>query len=335
MGERLEVIGTATVPWLPPSHDFRPHLAALARRAERHGFTGLLVFYDHLVLDPWVVAGLLLQETSTLVPLVAVQPYAVPPFTAAKTIAGLTSLYRRRVDLNIITGAAPEELDQIGDPLDHDGRYARAAEYATLLRRLLGSDEPLTWNGEHYRFRALRINTELPRHLLPRVFVPGSSEASRRLGDQVGHVTITHPEPVDLFAASFAASHRDSVLEMGIRVGLVARPTAEEAWAAALDGHRVDRAARLRTLLKRESESDWNRRLARLASEADVHDDVYWTGLYSTGRTGAPVLVGGYEQVAGYLDRYRALGVSKLLLTKVDTEDDFRHAGAVLSLLDR
>ncbi len=95
----------------------------------------------------------------------------------------------------------------------------------------------------------------------------------------------------------------------------------------------MTRAARLRTLLKRESGSDWNRRMAMLASEADVHDDVYWTGLYSTGRTGAPVLVGGYHEVAGYLGRYLALGVTKLLLTRVDTDDDFRHTRTVLELL--
>ncbi|WP_049718795.1 LLM class flavin-dependent oxidoreductase [Streptomyces caatingaensis] len=186
-----------------------------------------------------------------------------------------------------------------------------------------------------YRYRKLRINGRLPGRLLPRIFVPGSSEASRSLVDRIGHVTLTHPEPVDRFAENFAAARKASGLEMGIRVGLIARRTAEEAWAAALENHRVDRAARLRTLLKRESESDWNRRLARLASEADVHDGVYWTGLYSAGRTGAPLLVGSYDQVTEYLERYISLGVTKLLLTKVDTEEEFRHARTVLTRLDK
>jgi alkanesulfonate monooxygenase len=331
----IEVIGTATLSWLPPTHDARPALAALAQRAESHGFDGLLIFYDHMVLDPWAVAGVLMQHTSTLVPLVAMQPYTLPPFTAAKMISSLTSLYRRRVDLNVVTGAAPEELDQIREPLDHDGRYARATEYVALLRRLLSSDRPLTWNGDHYQFRNLRINTKLPEHLQPRIFVAGSSTANRHLAEQVGHAVITHPEPVDRFAAGFASDRAESAPELGIRVGLVARPTGEEAWAEALDGHQVDRAARLRMLLKRESQSDWNRRMALIAAEADVHDDVYWTGLYRTGRTGAPVLVGSYDQVAAYLQRYIALGVTKLLLTKVDTEDEFRHTSVVLNRLTK
>jgi alkanesulfonate monooxygenase SsuD/methylene tetrahydromethanopterin reductase-like flavin-dependent oxidoreductase (luciferase family) len=329
----LEIIGTATLPWLPPTHDQRPQLATLAERAERNGFTGLLIFYDHIVLDPWAVGGVLMQHTSELVPLVAMQPYTMPPFNAAKTISSLTSLYRRRVDLNVITGAAPEELDQVGEALDHDQRYARATEYVALLKLLFSSEQPVSWSGDHYQYRNLRINTCLPAHLRPRIFVAGSSAANRRFAEAVGDVTITHPEPVDTFAETFAAARRDSGLDMGIRVGLVARPTAKEAWTVALADHKVDRAARLRTLLKRESPSDWSRRMALLAAEADVRDEVYWTGLFSTGRTGAPLLVGSYDQVAAYVERYLALGVTKLLLTKVDTDDEFHHARTVLARL--
>jgi alkanesulfonate monooxygenase SsuD/methylene tetrahydromethanopterin reductase-like flavin-dependent oxidoreductase (luciferase family) len=331
----IEVIGTATLPRGAPAQQYHSWLAASARRAENHGFTGLLIFYDHLSLDPWAMTGVLLAHTSSLVPLVAMQPYTMPPPTAAKMISSLARLYHRRIDINVVTGAAPEELDQVGETLDHDRRYTRAAEYVTLLQQLLSSDEPVTAGSEHYRYRSLRINAALPEPLRPRVFVAGSSEANRRLAEQVGEVMITHPEPVDMFAANFVAVRRDSRRDIGIRVGLVARETDEQAWAVALQDHHVDRAARLRTLLKRESQSDWNRRMAWLASTADVHDEVYWTGLYSTGRTGAPQLVGSYDRVAEYLDRYLALGVSKLLLTRVDTEDEFTHCAAVLAQLGR
>lgn len=51
-----------------------------------------------------------------------------------------------------------------------------------------------------------------------------------------------------------------------------------------------------------------------LASEADVYDDVYWTGLYRTRRRAAP-LWGSYDKVARY--------------PYWDAEEDFQHAGAV------
>lgn len=331
--QTLEVFGTATVPRLPPTYEFHPWLSGLSERAQRYGLTGLLVFYDHMILDPWTVATVVLQQSRSLVPLVAMQPYSLPPYTAAKIIASLVSLYRRRIDLNIVTGAAPEELDQIGNELDHDQRYTRATEYVTLLRHLLSTEGPVTWEGEHYRLRGIQLNCHLPEDLRPHIFVAGSSESARRLGEEAGDVMITHPEPVAIFAETFVAAREKSERDIGVRVGIVARETGEEAWTVALEDHQVDRAARLRTLLKRESQSDWNRRLATLAAEADVHDGVYWTGPYSTGRTGAPFLVGSYTDVAAYLDRYFDLGVSKLLLTTVNTEDQFRHTEAVLSRL--
>lgn len=333
MKNHLEVFGTATVPHLPSAYHSQPWLAGLAHRAEKYRFTGLLIFYDHMTLDPWVVAGVILQQSATVTPLVALQPYTLPPFTAAKLISSMASVYRRRIDLNIVTGAAPRELGQVGDELDHDQRYARAAEYVDLLRRLLTSEEPVNWDGTHYRYRGLLLNARLPDQLLPRIFVAGSSNASRHLAAQVGHVMITHPEPVELFARGFIAARENSGQEIGVRIGLLARNTDEEAWTAALEDHPVDRAARLRTLLKRDSPSDWNRRLARLAAESDVYDDVYWTGLYNTDLTAAPTLVGSYKRVAEYLGAYIALGVTKLLLAKVDTEEDFRHAHAVLAQL--
>jgi hypothetical protein len=48
---------------------------------------------------------------------------------------------------------------------------------------------------------------------------------------------------------------------------------------------------------------------------------------------GLPALDGSYDEVAAYLDRYLALGVTKLLLTKVDSEEEFGHTREVLSRL--
>ncbi|GLL03746.1 LLM class flavin-dependent oxidoreductase [Dactylosporangium matsuzakiense] len=335
----FDVYGTALEPH-PDQRNTLRYLGDVAQLAERHGFEGLLSFYNHRNLDPWMVAATLLHTTTTLVPLVAVQPYAVGPLTTAKMVHTLSSLHGRRVDVNLITGAAKEELVQIGDTIDHDQRYARAMEHMQVVSSLLGSNEPFNHDGAHYRFRGLRADAALDPQLHPRVFVAGASEAGRKAAFAVGDVAVTHPEPVQLFAEGFLASHAAAVRaaarqppRVGIRVGLVARPTSEEAWEFARTQYVADRYTRLKMSMRKKSDSVWSRQMAALATEGDVYDEVYWTGAYRSDQGFAPLLVGDYEQVAQYLAEYLTLGVSTVLLAAVYSEEDFRHVDRVLTLL--
>ncbi|MFJ9517213.1 LLM class flavin-dependent oxidoreductase [Kitasatospora sp. NPDC101801] len=313
-----------------------PHgLAALreiSRAAEAHGVTGLLAFYNHRNPDPWLVASAVLGCTDRLVPLVAAQPYAAPPFTVAQLIHTLTTLYGRRVDLNLITGATGAELRQVGETADGEERYRRAAEYVTVVRRLLTEEGPVAFAGDHYRYEGLRMNTPLAPELLPRVFLAGSSPAALATARTVADVAITHPEPVDRFAEDYARALAGGP-RIGIRVGLLARPTAAEAWAVARETYRETRASRLTTAARRTQGSDWSRRLAVLATEGDVYDDVYWTGAYRSDKGTLPLLVGSYREVADYVARYHRAGARVLVLGNAGTAEDFRHAGAVFAEL--
>ncbi|MCS7483582.1 LLM class flavin-dependent oxidoreductase [Umezawaea endophytica] len=332
MSHTFAVYGTA-LPGRPTADNSLLTIGALAERAERYGYEGLLVFHNHENIDPWVVAATTLGATTTLVPLVAAQPYAMPPFTAAKTIHALSSLHGRRVDVNLITGGIKGELDQVGDVLDHDERYARAMEYTTVVRALLSSDEPLTHDGRFYRFSGLRTFSRLPPDLMPKVFVAGSSDASRAVAAAVGDVAVTHPEPLDKFAAEFVPSRAAAGHGLGIRIGLIARETDDEAWSVARAGHVADRRSRHMTVLKTRSESDWNRRMAVLATSGETYDDVYWTGAYRADKGLMPQLVGSYDRVTEYLDGYLSLGVGTVLLGGVLTEEEFHHNDVVLSRL--
>jgi alkanesulfonate monooxygenase SsuD/methylene tetrahydromethanopterin reductase-like flavin-dependent oxidoreductase (luciferase family) len=305
-----------------------------AQRAEQYGISGLLAFYNHRSLDPMVVAATILQHTKAMTPLIALQPYAMTPFTAAKAIWSLTSLHRRRIDVNLITGATKAELDEIGEQLDHDERFLRATEYMTVVRALLSSDEPLTHEGRFYRYRALRLNSRLDPELRPRTFVAGSSSAGQRMAAAVADVAITHPEPVQQFAEAFLGEGRHGQ-RIGIRVGLVARATDEEAWSAARSLYAEDRSARLKTAMRKKSESEWIKRLAHLATAEGVYDEVYWTGAFRADKGNMPVLVGSYRKVADYLERYLDLGVSTVILGGGFGEEDFEHASTVLADLRR
>ncbi|MEK8174691.1 LLM class flavin-dependent oxidoreductase [Streptomyces sp. M19] len=159
----------------------------------------------------------------------------------------------------------------------------------------------------------------------------GSSEAGRKAAEEVADVAVTHPEPLTSFAGDFATARAG--LRIGIRIGLLARATDEEAWLAAREHYPSDRRSYLKTVMRQKSESDWSRRLARLTLADETYDDVYWTGAYRADKGSTPLLVGSYERVAEYLDRYLALGVSHVLLGGLFTEEEFRHSAVVLSQL--
>jgi len=171
--------------------------------------------------------------------------------------------------------------------------------------------------------------SRLDPEVLPRTFVAGSSPAGQRMAAAVADVAITHPEPVAQFADTFLGSRKGQ--RTGIRVGLVARATEEEAWSAARTLYSEDRGARLKTAMRKKSESEWIRRLAHLATEEGVYDEVYWTGAFRADKGNMPVLVGSYRKVADYLERYLALGVSTVILGGGFGEEDFEHAAVVLA----
>ncbi|WP_051707207.1 MULTISPECIES: LLM class flavin-dependent oxidoreductase [unclassified Streptomyces] len=331
----LEVYGTMEAPHADAG-DSLGHIAGLARRAEKHRLDGLLVFYNHRSPDPWAVASAILHSTERLVPLVAVQPYSLPPFTAAKLIHTLSTLHRRRVDINLITGATEADLAQLGEGLGHDERYARAEEFCDVLMALLSTDKALDHDGRFYRYASLRTHSFLEPEHRPRVFVAGSSSAGVRAAAAVADVAVTHPEPVARFAETLA-ERGPARARPAIRVGLIARATDEEAWAVARARYPEDRRSRAMTLMRTHARSDWSRRLARLATatEDGTYDEVYWTGAYRANRDSMPLLVGSHQRVADYLERYVATGVSTVLLGALATEEDFQHAVAVLSRVRR
>lgn len=319
-----------TAPRSDASPDCADQLRAHFRLAEEHGFTGSLIFYGHNTLDPWSVASVMLHHTERLVPLVAVQPNAYPPHTTAKMLASLTLLHDRRIDLNLVTGAAANELAQLGDAIDHDERYLRLGEYAEVLDAFIASPSPVHHKGRFYEYSGAQMHTALHERVRPRVFVAGASEASRTLAAKLGATSVTHPVPV----SQFEAAPTDLAGPVGIRIGVLARPTADAARAEAEGRYVLSRESSIRTLKRTTSESVWARNIAELAVARESYDEVYWTTAFRSGAASYPMLVGTYEQVSSYLKEYLDLGVSSIILAGMQTEEEFRHFDQVRKAIE-
>ncbi|MER5527208.1 LLM class flavin-dependent oxidoreductase [Streptomyces sp. NPDC002677] len=309
----------------------RERLTVCAEQSEKAGWSGVLVPHNLHEVDPWLIAAALGAATTRLTPLLAVQPACLPPHTAAALAAGYAALYGRPVHFNLVAGARDDEMRAIGDTLSHDERYDRLRQYGRVLRALLRG-ERVDESGPYYRYAGYSL-VPRPEILAEcRIFVAGSSEASLRTAVDVADVVVTHPAP-------FADWHRDFLVplrakgytrEVGIRIGLLGRPTAAEAWQVARERFPESWLGQQETLLKTRSPNVWSRELARRAvSEETAPGAPYWLGAFASGKASAPFLVGSYGEVAEQLADYVRAGAGHVLLNGC-SEEEFPHIRAIV-----
>src|SRR5580692_6898490 len=122
----------------------------VAHWSEDAGCEGILVYTDNSLVDPWLVAQIVIQNTKKLCPLVAVQPAYMHPYSVAKMVSSLGHLYGRRIYLNMVAGGFKNDLAALNDTTPHDKRYARLVEYTTIIEELLRGSSPVTYHGEFY-----------------------------------------------------------------------------------------------------------------------------------------------------------------------------------------
>jgi len=296
-----------------PSHGtggsaYTRRIAEIARWSEAWGYTGILVYTDNSLLDPWLVAHLIVQNTERLSPLVAVQPVYMHPYAVAKLVTSFADLHGRRLYLNMVAGGFTNDLVALNDGTPHDRRYDRLVEYTRVITDLLATAGPVSFEGEFYLIDKVRLTPPLPRALVPGVFVSGSSEAGLAAARMVGGVAVKYPKP-----PSEEETPAESGLALGIRVGIIARASTEEAWATAHARFPEDRRGQLtHQLAMKTSDSVWHREL----SERDraQEESPYWLVPFQNYKTFCPYLVGSYERVGEELARYRGLGYRTLIL---------------------
>jgi alkanesulfonate monooxygenase len=289
--------------------EYRRQVRSVAQWSEAAGCTGMLIYTDNSIADPWLVADCVLRETTQLCPLVAVQPVYMLPYAAAKMVASLAFLHDRRIWLNMLAGGFRNDLLALGDETPHDDRYARTTEYAQLMRLLLESREPVRFNGRFYTARGLSLAPPIPADLQPGWLMSGSSPAGRAAAAAIGAVAVEYPEPPDRAPPTDYAGPR------GIRVGIIARDTAEEAWRVAWDRFPDDRRGRLsHALAMKTSDSTWHRTLSDLAQAQRAESSPYWLWPFEQHRTFCPYLVGDFATVAREIARYLQLGYRSFIL---------------------
>lgn len=308
-------------------------IADVSRWSEAAGCAGILVYTDNGILDPWLVSQVVIESTERLCPLVAVQPIYMHPYAVAKMVSSLAFLHGRSVHLNMLAGGFRNDLIALGDETPHDDRYQRTIEYTQIVMALLRGRGPVTIAGRYCNVSNLRLTPPIPPELMPRVLVSGSSPAGLAAARALGAVAVKYPQPPG--EEQLWVDHADR--RFGVRLGVIAREDAAEAWRIANERFPDDRAGQITHRLAMQiSDSHWHRQLSGRSTHQESHQideepDPYWLAPFQNYKTFCPYLVGSYDRVARMLAHYMTLGARTFVLDIPPSATELAHVGNVFA----
>jgi len=308
----------------PPDLDY---LAQIARAAESLGFTGVLTPTGTWCEDAWLTTAALIPETRRLKFLVAFRPGLLSPTLAAQMAASYQRISQGRLLLNVVTGGDEAEQRQFGDYLPKDARYARTAEFLDVVRGAW-SGQPYDFAGEHYQVSGATVLS--PPDPVPPIYFGGSSGPAGPVAARHADVYLTWGEPPALVAEKIAwmrglAQEAGRTLRFGIRLHVISRDAAADAWAEAarlladLDPAEVTAAQHVLA----NSSSVGQRRMVGLHADYRADGDpakleIYpnlWAGIGLVRSGAGTALVGSHAEVADRIEEYAALGIEEFILS--------------------
>ncbi|CDI90638.1 methanesulfonate sulfonatase MsuD [Pseudomonas aeruginosa PA38182] len=214
-----------------------PYLKQVAQAADSLGYHGVLIPTGRSCEDSWVVASALAPLTERLRFLVAIRPGIVSPTVSARMAATLDRLSGGRLLINVVTGGDPDENRGDGIHLGHAERYEVTDEFLRVWRRVL-QGEAVDFHGKHIHVENAKALYPPLQRPYPPLYFGGSSEAAHELAGEQVDVYLTWGEPLPAVAAKIAdvrqrAARHGRTVKFGIRLHVIVRETAEEAWRAA------------------------------------------------------------------------------------------------------
>jgi alkanesulfonate monooxygenase len=264
------------------------------------------------------------------------------PTLAAHMAATYQRVSGGRLLLNVVTGGDDVEQQRFGDHLGKEARYERAGEFLHIVRELWRGD-PVTFKGQHYDVRAGQI---IPARVWPEIYLGGSSAPALDVAARYADVYLTWGEPPQavaekLDAVRTRAKQAGREVRFGIRLHVITRDTADEAWAQAqrlLDG--LDPAAIERAqAIQRASQSEGQRRMAALhggRTDALEVSPNLWAGVGLVRGGAGTALVGSHEEVAERIAEYYALGIDEFILSGYPhLEEAYQVGEGVMPVLRR
>ncbi|WEJ74479.1 MULTISPECIES: FMNH2-dependent alkanesulfonate monooxygenase [unclassified Pseudomonas] len=320
-----------------------PYLKQIAQAADALGYYGVLIPTGRSCEDSWVVASALAPLTERLRYLVAIRPGIISPTVSARMAATLDRLSGGRLLINVVTGGDPDENRGDGIHLSHAERYEVTDEFLRIWRRVL-QGESVDFAGKHLQVENAKALYPPIQKPYPPLYFGGSSAEAHDLAAEQVDVYLTWGEPPQAVAQKIAdvrekAAKQGRTVKFGIRLHVIVRETAEEAWKAAdkLIANISDETIANAQKSFARFDSEGQRRMAALHGGRRDQLEIYpnlWAGVGLVRGGAGTALVGDPRQVAERIKEYADLGIDSFIFSGYPhLEEAYRFAELVFPLL--
>jgi alkanesulfonate monooxygenase len=287
-----------------------------ARCAEQAGIESVLLSFSRYEPDTLMIACAVGRATTKLKFIVAYRSGLMQPTTFVQQLNTLSGLIEGRVAVNIVAGSSTAEQRGYGDFLEHDERYARAEEFLAICHAFWRREEEVDFQGNYFRVERGRLHTPYiaSERTAPEIYVSGHSPQAERLALAQGSCwlrLIDTPEAL----APLVARTRARGVEVCLRLGLICRPTQEEAILAAeamLPDEEIGR--RERRILANSDSQTLQGALATADSMGWMNRNL-WAGLVPYYGSSAITLLGSPRELCEAFLEYKRIGVTQFIIS--------------------
>jgi alkanesulfonate monooxygenase len=287
-----------------------------ARCAEEAGIQSVLLSFSRYEPDTLMIACALGRATSKLKFIVAYRSGLLQPTTFVQQINTLSGLIHGRVAVNIVAGSSSSEQRGYGDLLDHDERYARTEEFLTICHAFWNRQDEVNFHGKYFRVDRGRLHTPFSAadRAAPEIYVSGHSPQAEHLALSRGSCwlrLIDTPEEV----APLAARVRERGIELCLRLGLICRPTREEAICAAQEMLPDEAIGKRERGILNSSDSRALHGALETADTVGWMNRHLWAGLVPYYGSSAITLLGSPRELCEAFLEYGRIGVTQFIIS--------------------
>lgn len=295
-----------------------------AQHAEAAGIESVLVALNRYEPDPLIISCALGLATKRLKFIAAYRSGLMSPTIFVQQVNTVSGLIGGRIDLNLVAGSSTAEQHGYGDFLAHDERYARAEEFLAVCNAFWRSNGEVNFEGKYYRVEKGKLNTPFisPDRSAPEIYVSGHSEPSEQLVRAQGTCWSRVVDTPEKLAPSVARM-REHGINVCLRLGLMCRPTREEAISVAKSILPEDKHERTTAL---KDDSQMYREGAAVARDAHWMSPNLWAGLVPHYGPVWTTLLGSPEEIAAAFLEYKKIGITDFIMSgwpEIDEVDRF------------